>query len=583
MKFRFLTTTILSASLMAGITLSLSSCNKDDDNTSDEQDAPEVKIEQETLTHGIETDMKSAEISVPIDCEGQWHATITAGTSWVRIEGWQVTYTGKQTLTLLFDENLSKVDRNTTLNITNADGEIQHIAIKQYYNYEGKAPTNGNGLAFAGKGLGTAIDYDYALNMKKIAESTTPFEPTKIHGLNNVLNMTRIEQLKKNGSLQPSAYVEAVTPIADLKAKLLDSCVMQNKHLDLSFDLGIEFGPIAVTCHGAYDSDKAESRAYVDYTIVRTAPMYNAYVSPAELAAYATDAKNNKIDWDADEAEWDAIDELIERFKKANQRLIKRGKELELNEDGLTPEQAIEIANMEAAIPLRYDRAGIFSTNFNDRYNQLYNAIVRPANKETGTDKTEVKNILDALNDEYGPFIIAGGDYGGALTMYCQIDTMLLDGRSTFEGEMSAEFGGYLHAEGTLHYTEDGYARLRNINPQINIYGGNANNVANSMLEIITGGNATELPKWTEILSNWLDSMKETDEDEENLNAPSPISYVVTPIWTFFREPAIQQQVRDYFVEKYADRGIKAYLGIMDGSDDTGAEQILNKDSKFWK
>ena len=574
---------MLSALLLAGITIGYSSCKDDDDTPSaEEQDAPVVTIDKETVEHGISTDMQSASISVPVDCEGEWHATITQGTSWVRIEGWQVTYTGKQSLTLLFDENLSKTDRKTTLNITNADGEIQHIDVVQYYNYEGQAPTNGQGLAFASKGLGTAIDYDYALNVKNMASQST-FEPTRIHGLNNVFNMTRIEELKKSGKLQASAYVEAVIPVAELKAKLEDSCVSQSKHLDVAIDLGVEFGPITVSCHGAYDSDKKESRGHVDYTIIRNAPMYNAYVSPAELATYATDAKNNKLDRATDDAEWDNIDAVIERFKKANERLIKRGRTLELNEEGLTAEQAAEVSNMEAAIPLRYDHAGIFSTNFNDRYNQLYNAIVRPTTSGEQVNQSEVNTILESLNDEFGPFIIAGGDYGGLITMHCEVDTNYLDGKASFSGEVTAEFAGYFNATGKMKYTEEGYSLLRKINPDIKVYGGSANKTADAMLKVITGGNAADLTQWTGILSDWIDEMKQDENGVENENAPAPISYVVTPIWTCFREATIQEYVRNFFLEKYKDRGIEGYTSIMTGKTTISAKNIMNANSDFWK
>lgn len=578
---------IFTVLLATGMTFALASCNKDDDETtSNDQNTSEwsVKLSDDLLTNGIETDMKSAIIEVPVDCDGVWFATLNSDARWVRIEGWTGRYTGKQTLTLFIDENLTKVDRSTKLNITDSLGVVKHIDVKQYYNYEGQAPTNGNGLAFASKGMGTALDYDYALNVKKMSAQTS-FEPTKIHGLNNILNMVQIEQLKKQGKLQQSAYVEASIPVAELKAKLLDSSLAQSKTIAVSFDLGIEFGPLTVTCHGDYSSKKKESRAIVDYTIVRNCPMYNAYVSPAELASFATDPKNNKNDYDADDAYFDAIDDYIARCKKVNQRQINRGIELVVGKDGLTADQALEVKNMENALPVRYDHACIFSTSFNDRYNQLYGAIIRAKTQGKQIDKNEVDAIVNAIDNEYGPFIIAGGDYGGLVTMHCDIDTTHLKGSATFKGEMTTEFAGYFNFEGSVTYTESGMSLLRNSKTIINIYGGPANRVTDQMFDIITNGKATDLNKWKGFLSGWIDDMKGGDDGtvRSDENAPAPISYVVTPVWTFFREPEIQKYVQDYFLEKYADRGIAGYFAIMNGEDKTGAEEIMNKDSDFWK
>ena len=90
--------------------------------------------------------------------------------------------------------------------------------------------------------------------------------------------------------------------MSNLQAVLLDSCLVQSKHLKVSLDLSVEFGPLTVKGHGEYDSTKDESRAHVDYSIIRHAPMYNVYISPAELSAFASDARYNKVDFDADDA-----------------------------------------------------------------------------------------------------------------------------------------------------------------------------------------------------------------------------------------------------------------------------------------
>ena len=60
--------------------------------------------------------------------------------------------------------------------------------------------------------------------------------------------------------------------------------------------------------------------------------------------------------------------------------------------------------------------------------------------------------------------------------------------------------------------------------------------------------------------------------------------FTITPIWSIFSEPAIQQYAQDYFIEKYRDRGIEGYSNIMHGTMQApGANALLNTNSDFWK
>ncbi|MBO5595836.1 MAG: hypothetical protein J5917_03570 [Bacteroidales bacterium] len=572
----------LAAAAMLLAAAALFSCQKDQ-----EDEISMVTVDKTIETRGVETDMKSAVIDVPVKSDGEWHVTITQGTPrWLRIEGWNVVYKGDATLTLIIDENLSKVDRKAMLRITNSVGElVQAIPVTQFYNYEGEAPTNGSGQAFADKGLGTALAYDYALNLKQMVNMNPgEYQASKVHLLNNVLNFARIDDWMSRGMMQKSTYVEAPIPVSDLEAVLLDSCLTQNKHLTVAMDLGIEFGPLSVAGHGEYNSTRMESRAHVDYTIIRRAPMYNVYLSPAELSAFAVDARYNKVDYDADDAAFNMIDETILRYQKYNQRTRKT----DLNFRGLTEDQEIEVSNMEAAINLRYDHAGVFSTAFNDRYNELYNAIVRRKNQGKEVNPAELEPIMEALDSEFGPFIIAGGDYGGAMFIHCEIDTMYLDGKAKFEGKVLADLAGFGNFEGSVDYLEEGYSLFRNSNTNIQILGGNANETADKMMDCIASGDATSLGNWQRYMVEWVASMYSGGDPEKpfsgeaNVSKAVPISFTVTPIWTFIREAEIQKYVKDYFMEAYRARGIGNYFGIMEGSDNPGAENFMNLYKGYW-
>ena len=566
---------LLMAALVCGLSLGVTSCKNDDDT----EDTSVISIDKDITTRGVETDMQSAVIEVPVKCNGHWTATLKKGTTWARILEWQVAYDGPKTLRIAIDENLSKADRRTTLNIGNSDGELTKIEVRQYYNFEGQPPTNGSGQAFADKGLGTGIDYDYVLNMKNVASSNGNFDPTKVHHLNNLFNITVIqEKMKAGGGLQKSAYVESVIPIASLLAQLMDSSLVQSKHLDVAMTLGVEFGPIAFNGHGDYNSDKKESRAKIDYTIARNCPMYNVYVSPAELAKFAED--NNQVDLDAENAAWAQIDAEIEFYLRKN----KRRRNLEVNEDGLTEEQAEIIAAMEDAVSVYYDYGGIFSSGFTGRCNELRAAITKRKERHLSIDTEKADATLNAIDNEYGPFFIAGGDYGGALMMHCDIDTMALAGKDSLGGELSAEFAGMFEVEGAFHYTSEGYTLLRNSNTKIYIYGGNANETADKMLGIITSGDATNLNNWQGAMKNWISSMYSTTGDDPKLSEAAPISYTITPIWTLFRDADVQQYVQNYFLRKYANRGINAYFGIMNGTvTPPSFGDLIDPNSDIWE
>ena len=567
---------LLMAALVCGLSLGVTSCKNDDDT----EDTSVISIDKDITTRGVETDMQSAVIEVPVKCNGHWTATLKKGTSWARILEWQVSYDGPKTLRIAIDENLSKADRRTTLNIGNSDGELTKIEVRQYYNFEGQPPTNGSGQAFADKGLGTGIDYDYVLNMKEVSTRNGDFDASKVHHLNNLFNITVIqEKMKAGGGLQKSAYVESVIPIASLMAQLMDSSLVQSKHLDVAMTLGVEFGPISFNGHGDYTSDKKESRAKIDYTIVRNCPMYNVYVSPAELATFAEDPKNNHVDLDAEDAAWAQIDEEIEFYVKKN----KRRRNLEVNDRGLTEEQEEIIEAMEDAIGVYYDYGGVFSSGFTGRCNELRAAITKRKQRGKAIDTEKADATLNAIDNEYGPFFIAGGDYGGAIMMHCDIDTMALAGKDSLGGELSAEFAGMFEVEGSFHYTSEGYTLLRNSNTKIYIFGGNANETADKMLGIITSGDATNLNKWQGAMKDWISSMYSPSGDDPKLSEAAPISYTITPIWTLFRDPDVQEYVQNYFLKKYASRGINAYFGIMNGNVQTPSfGELIDPNSEFW-
>ena len=561
------------AALVCGLSLSATSCKDDDDDNSSEQ-ASTVTLDSELLTRGIETELKTAAVDVKVTSNGQWTATLGKDANWVMIKDWQVTYNGTQTLTLLFDENTTGYDRTTKLRIGNSDGEYQTVNVRQTATLDGQMPKNGSGLAFAGQGLGCGIDYDYVLNVKNKTNTNQKFEPTKVKKQNNLFNIAYIEELQKQGTLR-SAYTESQLSLTELKAQMVDSSMVKMKKFDASLTLSCNFGAINFSAHGHYVSKKKQTESAVDYVITRYAPMYDVYVSPAEIRTYASDPKNNKVSRDAADATFDQIDAIIEQYARINKRRRLTG----LNEDGLTAEQAEEIDAMYAQMPKSYTWGGVFSANLTSAYNKLYNAL-----KTTKPDYTAADQVLNQIDNDYGPFFIAGGEFGGSLIIHCHATDRLLDGNGSLSGTVSLGWRSAVNLEGSFSLSESGKDTFHEANPDFYIYGGNANDTANELWDIVMSNKLDDRVKWSNTMRNWVNSMYTTSDKKPIMSQAAPLSFVVECIWTLFDDPAIQEYAQKYFIKKYEDRGIKAYLGMATGQlKNVTADDMFNADSDFWK
>jgi hypothetical protein len=364
--------------------------------------------------------------------------------------------------------------------------------------------------------------------------------------------------------------VEAPINFAELKAALFDSSLVQTKTVDLELELGVSFGVIEFSAHGKYNSTKDEKRTYVDYSIVRNAPMYNVYLSPAELAAYSTHHRN--IDEKFEDKQYDQIDQIIASYVKANKR--KRLKNLD--EDGLTPEQREEIDNLYDNIKTNWDFAGIFSVAFTDLYNVLYNAITKKNINKKAIDEDAANAALNSLDNLYGPFFISGGEFGGALVITMQINNRYMEGSDTFGGDLEADVAGMFNVSGSFTYSSSGFDVMHNSKPEFYIYGGNATETTNKLLRFCNGAEPDDKNELSTILEDWIYSMYTAGEEGKiDQSKAEPMSFRITPIWTLFNETDIQQYAQEYFVKKYESRGIKEYLGIANGEPNPGAEKLI--------
>lgn len=571
------------ATLIGAMSLGVTSCKSDSDDDLTVDNTPSVvTVEGGLLANGITVSAKQASAQVSIKSDGKYTVFLPSDVRWAAIQAYMVEYEGDQTLTLNFDPNATGADRNTTLYLFNSFGEKQTITVRQ----QGSDLNAGSGQTFQDKGLGHGIDYDYAMETKGNRSSVLKdlkeavkgvFTPDKVMKQNNVFNTQKIEELQRSADRKlklQDGYTEAKYDLADLQTKMLDSALVQNKTLDVKLTLGIELGVISFSAHGSYTNVAEESRDHIDYVIIRNAPMYNAYYSPANLRAYAQG--HNTYDGLQEDLDFDFIDNKIERYKKINERMELTN----LNKEGLTQAQSEEINMLYENMKVNWQFGGIYSIGMQKLYSDLYNCFY-DANKMARKviDRDKAIEYVKQLDNDYGPLFIAGADFGGQLNVMIRADTLYVEDNTTFEGELTADMAGLFNVEGHFDYTSNGFTVMHENQTNIQIFGGSANLTADKMLAMVMSNKPDDRKGWRDALSKWLNSMK-SSETEGKVSEAAPISYIISPIWVIFAEPDIQEFVKQWFLEtyRYKTPNLQYYLGIMEGNIEPNVKAVINGD-----
>lgn len=547
--------------VLSGLGGVCTSCSDDETVTT----LPSVVIETEMLQRGITTDMQSAVIDVPIQCEGRWSAVVDADCDWADLSDHDNFYSGNRTLRLIVDENHTNADRKTVLYVGDANGDIFEIPVMQTALYKGEAPSNGgSGQWFADNGVGYGVNYNYVLNPDFNREGMK-FEPTKMKMSNNIFNIAQIEALQRStdsaNRLKSSAYVETPIQLSTLHDLMIDSTLCQNKHLEATVRLECSFGFLEFTAEGSYNSTKKENRAHIDYSILRNAPTYNVTLSPAEIRAYA-EARALIEDDELTEEREARMEEIDALEQKWLDNKTKRGKPAVLTK---SEEKKLERMRLNVYQPTY---GNVFSDAFAQRYYQLQYYF-----DEGDFDKAN--DVLAALDSDYGPFFISGGDFGGNMNIYAKVDTLFLEGSSSLSASLSAELAMGIQVGGEVTFTDEGVQLFRNSDITIAVYGGSAAQTQNELSTFFGSDDLTNHDKLQSILSGWVESLQGRGED----NVPSqaaPIRYNFTPIWTLFSDPSVSNYAMEYFLKKYKDMGINTYLGMMNGNQFKG-EDLLNR------
>ena len=577
---------MLATALMGGLSLSVTSCKSDEDAVVEKITPSTVTIDSDILAHGIVTDMENTVVELPVQCDGEWVAILSIDDAedddtnyWVKIQNWKGFYSGNQTLRLQFDDNMSGVDRSTTLTIANNLGDIKTVTVRQNFTWKGQAPTNSSAQAFQNKGIGYGIDYGYLLDMKsvKFRNSTgdaaasqgntdadsKEYNPLKVKKMDNIYHLTAIDQLCKAGKMgaDKDAYVEEPIEIANLEAELLDSAMIKQHNLTIALKLGASIGPIEFSIDGKYVDQRREDKGYVNYVITRNAPVWDVSTSPAAIAQYA--GENSDTDDEQDEKFAKKVQNMRAQYIKQNMKLSDKSK---LDADSLTKTQKKIIDGLYSKHLMSFSWGGVYSSYFENCMSKLYNHIVLrlAGGMKIASDKAD--RVCQDLDDHYGPFIIAGGQFGGSMTIVMEIDTTRLEGKTSLEGQakLNVNLGvGDITGEVNAYWQTDGWNRVRGYKPSIHIYGGSARDTEAELIAIMFSDNPDSHEQWVSALTNWMQSMVQS-ADDGNMSQAAPISFTAVPIWHFFPDTEISNYVRSYFMNKYMTRGIKKYMDIID-------------------
>lgn len=557
MKKRFITAAFCLIGLVGGF----SSCSNDDELT----DTNIVTIEADIRERGITTDMMSAVIDIPVVSSGSWCAAVDVDCNWADLSDHENFYSGSRTLKLVIDHNPTGADRKSTLYIGTSDGELIEIPIVQTALYKGQVPSNGNGEWVAKNGVGCGIKYYYALDPNYNREGQK-FSPTEMKLPNNIFNIARIEELQKSTDpdicLNQSAYVETPINFSELHDVMMDSLFAKNKMLDATVRLECSFGFLEFSAAGEYHSEAVENSAHIDYSILRNAPTYNVVISPAEIRTFAEDmALQEEFDnSDFIDAECLKIEKQIEKYIAQNK---KKGIGAELTD---SQKRSIDRHYINTYQP-SYGK--VFSSAFAKVYYALQYYI------DEG-EYEEADKVLGTIDNDYGPFFISGGDFGGNLNLHAEVDTMFLQGSSSLSAELSADLQGAVNVGGSVTFTEEGVQLFRNSKITIGIYGGSAAQTQSELASFLGSIDMTNREMFHDILNRWAESLKIKD-GEEIPSLASPIRYDITPIWTLFSDYTVAEYAKEYFLKKYAKNGIYTYLGILEGTDTTTTgEDLLN-------
>lgn len=557
----------LVAALVCGLSLSVTSCKDDDDNGGDYEVTPiNLTIDKDLTTYGVETEVESAIVKVPVKCDGGWAAYLTDDPEWVAMEGSQVLFEGNQTLSLRFDENRTGADRTTTLKIVTYNGDETLVPVRQTQKYRGHDATNAYSQWFGNNGLGRGYNFVYVFEGDTVVKHQQKFSPDAMCMPNPIFNWAKIEELqqtydsiKADYVLSKSAYVENTRQTIDYHDVPRDSSVFASDTLSVKLDLSMAFGFMEFEGHGQYDAYEAKGAAKLNYLFNRSATVYDAFVSPSELSTVANKI-GGVLDDEGLEEQYKRIEQQEKNFKSQNLSKYLKLKKLgrSVSEDKLTGEYLedwqIEVITKALDALDVPDYGGIFTESFGKIYFQLTRFL------QSGDTKRAEATVED-LDAKFGPLFVSRGWYGGNILMRALVDTTYLDTYGHFYGSIRAEMENLFSMEGEIKYSEQAKRIVHNGDLLIQVYGGEAVRCGTKLSAHFNSETMTDRSELLDILEEWGNSLMEGVDESGNTEGPIPCMQhaQLTGIWTLFEDVETAKYVREYMYKKHPL--LSKYLG----------------------
>lgn len=536
---------LLFAAVIGMAAFAFSSCSESEDVAS----GGFLNVDPSYVSKGIETEVKSTVIEVPVKCSGKWFAVVDS-CDWLSVvdEGSSI-HEGNGVVKLKVDENRTQVGRKNTLSIIDFNHNEIDVPVYQTNTYNGEPVSNGSADWFSRVGIGCGANYKYFMQPDASRGSKT-FDPTQVKKNNNIFNLKELEIKQRTGDV--SLYSNNQLDVAQLKQKLLVNSIGKSQHLDATIEMGCSFGFIEFEAKGHYVSDLEDNSASVNYSVCKEAPVLESQIEVATISSLADEALQEHLNGDKKEQIEDDLtmySELIQSSTKESEKRKLRQKMIDLYQT---------------------DFGGYFSTGFAKAYWTLYSTYMNQEDMYPDEAQREkaLQDCLKNLDSKWGPYFISGGEFGGSFNLFATVQKKDLNEDVTFDAEATANIADGFELSGSVEFTSKGTQLYKNSNVVMYVYGGNAASTLSAVTEFLDG-DMTDTPQLQQILKDWADSFCQFDEDNDGELVPahaSPISFRLTPIWTLFEDPGLQSLVEDYFMEKYADKGIEDWSEVIKGN-----------------
>lgn len=516
-----------------------------------------LTVDQTYVTQGVETGVESAIIEVPVTCNGRWIAVVDS-CNWLAVmnEG-KIIYDGNDVVKLKVDENRTGVGRKNVLSLVMLGDNDDIIKIPVYQNnlYRGEVPTNGDVATwFRNNKVGCGVNYAYL--MEPSVSRSGDFDPVTF-GTYNIFNMTTLENQQKTSDA--SYYTMARHEVTKLNEKALVNSISKSQDLNVSLEMGCSFGFIEFQAKGKYESYLTDNSDHVNYSVCRDCPVLDVTL---EVPNIRTDAAANATKYIRASEKTDEIKDL---WKDYNSTRSESKKAMIFNDIS------------ESSEP---DLGNFFTTGFKRHYWKLfsfnyYKDDMYPNEADSTKMKKYFNQLMTRLDDDYGPFFISGGQFGGSLNLFAVVDRKNLNDSTIFGADVTANISSIFELSGHADFNSKGQQLYKNSDITMQVYGGNAAETANSVVDLLGGKDLSRTDSLAAILNKWAASFAQFDADGVTPLRAAPIMYTVTPIWSLFDDAALSSMIREWFMEAYKDRGIKTWMKIIDSTKQPQALQLL--------